>query len=613
MPDQLSRMASLRDAASQINSDGDIDALLRSLIESACRHGAWDLGAISSVDVPHGYALVVARHDATLLRRPLEDRWELATSPALVALQRSEPVYIRDARESTEFIGYRREAHERGYCTVLVFPMESRDAEGRPMVLAVSSRRVREVSAEDLAFMAVIVHLGAIAIERAHRQRAQALAAEQLRRVLAVQGSMLQEVLAGGSMETLTSMLGDLLDAPVLVIDFFGGTVLGQRSPAPQLYDDDAWQRLIEGAPGRQILFDTRESIGGGGARRRITLGVGERLMLDAQIEPLTVDGEVVGALLTFGQLDSGDLQKLAVENAKFALGVQLMRSVIRFRFETRTLTELFFEIVERRWRDEHDVLSRARRLGLALNASTRMIVVDYPQRAGASGDGSIEGHRAVTMLAAQHKIAMHVVTVGGGLVCLVPDDGDNPLERLSHFARRMTDTLARTFGREPILVLGDTCEGLEALAREWERCWRMIRIARAFGKSGALGVPELGPLPMLIGAADSPDVRSFVQGTIGRIIEYDRKHHSPYLDTLTAYIRSGCRSQACADAMGLHVTTLRYRLSRISDLFGIDVETHDRRFAVELALRLHNLLESSLPAQADERELATTMPRTGG
>jgi DNA-binding PucR family transcriptional regulator len=48
---------------------------------------------------------------------------------------------------------------------------------------------------------------------------------------------------------------------------------------------------------------------------------------------------------------------------------------------------------------------------------------------------------------------------------------------------------------------------------------------------------------------------------------------------------------------MGLHVTTLRYRLSRISDLFGIDVETPERRFAVELALQLHKLVESRLPA----------------
>jgi DNA-binding PucR family transcriptional regulator len=599
MPDQLSRIMSLRDVASQINSDGDLDTLLRDLIQAACRHGSWDLGSIMTLDLAHGYALVTARFEANvMLRSPSGDRWELATSPALVALQRFEPVYIRDARESTEFPGYRREALERGYCTVLIYPMASVDAEGRPMVLAVSSRKVVDVSPDDLAFMSIIVHLGAIAIERAHRHRAQLAAAEQLRRVLGAQGSLLQEVLAGGSIETLTAMLGDLLNAPVLVLDFFASSLLASASPVPNVHDDATWRTLLEGASGRQILAEVRDAV----TTRRpetITLRLNDKLSLDARIEPLMVDDEAVGALLTFDQSGSNDLQKLLIESAKFALSVQLMRSVIRFRFETRTLTELFFEIVERRWRDEQDMLRRARRLGLSLAAPMRMLVIDFPDRTNASADLSVDGHRAVALLAAQQHIAVHIVTVGGALVGLVPHEEGVELERVTRLAHRIAETLARSVGSEPIVVLGDTCEGLEALAKEWERCWRMIRVARTFGRRGAMTVPDFGPLPMLMGAADSSDVRSFIDGAIGRVIEHDKKHNTAYLETLAAYVRAGCRSQHCADAMGLHVTTLRYRMSRISDLFGIEVETPEQRFSIELALQLHSLIDNSNPPAA--------------
>jgi len=603
MPDQLSRIMSLRDVASQINSDGDLDTLLRDLIQAACRHGSWDLGAIMTVDLAHGYALVTARYETNaMLRRPLGDRWELATSPALVALQRFEPVYIRDARESLEFPGYRLEANERGYCSVLIYPMASVDVEGRPMVLSVTSRKVMDVSADDLAFMAIIVHLGAIAIERAHRHRAQIAAAEQLRHVLCAQGSLLQEVLAGGSTETLTAMLGDLLNAPVLVLDFFASSLLASASPVSGVHDD-AWRLMLEGATGRQILGEVRDAV----TTRRaetITLHLGDKLSLDARIESLMVDDEAVGALLTFDKSDANDLQKLLIESAKFALSVQLMRSVIRFRFETRTLTELFFEIVERRWRDEQDMLRRARRLGLSLAAPMRMIVTDFPDRTNASADLSVDGHRAVQLLAAQQHIAVHIVTVGGALVCLVPQEEGVELDRVARLAQRVSETLFHSFGSEPIVVVGDTCEGLESIAKEWERCWRMIRVARTFGRRGAMTVPDFGPLPMLIGAADSADVRSFIDGAIGRVVEHDKKHKSAYLETLAAYVRSGCRSQHCADAMDLHVTTLRYRLSRISDLFGIQVETPEQRFAIELALQLHSLVESSIPSAKHSKSI---------
>ena len=69
MPDQLSRIMSLRDVASQINSDGDLDTLLRDLIQAACRHGSWDLGSIMTVDLAHGYALVTARHETNAMLR----------------------------------------------------------------------------------------------------------------------------------------------------------------------------------------------------------------------------------------------------------------------------------------------------------------------------------------------------------------------------------------------------------------------------------------------------------------------------------------------------------------------------------------------------------------
>jgi DNA-binding PucR family transcriptional regulator len=596
MADQASQMRSLRDVASRINSDGDLEMILRDLIHAACEHGGWTLGSVMAIDAAHGEAHVMVRHDPTLLRRQLENKWELATSPALIALQRNEPVYIRDARASDEFPGYRREAFERDYRTVLVLPMSCADADGRPMVLNVVSRGITEVSQDDLAFMSMIVHLGGIAVEREHRHRTQRQAAEQLRKALQTQTALLQEVLSGGSTSALAAMLADLLPEPVLVVDFAGNTLVASRSPVPLHFDDAAWQRAVDAGLGSQIVAIARDSVAAGRSdpqTLRLEDGA-RRLQPVARIEPLSVDGQAVGALVIFPiSQASGDLERLLLDSVKFALSVQMMRSVIRFRFETRTLTELFFEIVERRWRDADDVIQRGRRLGLALGAPARMVVVDFPDMPSLPADITVDSHHAVTRLARQQNVPASVVAVGSGLVCLFPGNEEGDLDRVSRLARRMVETLRHSFNREPIVVLGGVCDGLDAYPKEWERCWRMIRIARAFGRTGTLSASDFGPMPMLIGAAESADVRSFVEGSIGIVVAHDRKHDTPYLETLAAYLREGCRAQACADAMGLHVTTLRYRLARIQDLFGIDPETPDRRFAIELAIRLHGVIES--------------------
>lgn len=594
----VSQMHSLREVASRINSGVDLPGILFDLVKAACDHGGWSMGSIMSIDVGHGYAHVSVRHDPTLLRRQLEDRWELATSPALLALRTGEPVYIPDARASEEFPGYRREAFERDYRSVLVMPLTSVDAEGRPMVLSLISRDIKPLPSDDLAFMGMIAHLGAIAVEREHRLWAERRAAEEQRRALHAQGALLQEVLSGGSADALAARLDELLRCAVLVVDFAENGLVAAGSPAPVSYDEAAWRTLLATGQADPVIATVKAAVADGEAKiGSISIEAsGGKLVLPALIEPLSVDADIVGALVLFDAEPGDDLRRLMLDSAKFALSVQMMRSVIQFRFETRTLTELFFEIVERRWRDPEDIARRARHLGLPLSRALRMLVVDLPGAAGGERE-PLEAHQSVQRLARQHGLSCHVITIGTGLVCLLPAQAGEERERLDRFAQRLVETLRHGPRGEPIAVIGGVCDGLDAYSGEWERAWRMLRIARSFRRSGVLSALDFGPLPMLIGAADSAEVRAFVEGSIGRVASHDREHGTPYLETLTAYLRAGCRSQPCADAMGLHVTTLRYRLARIEELFQINPDTPERRFTLELALKMHDVIEGRTAA----------------
>ena len=594
--DQTSRILSLRDVASQINSGGDLATVLQHLIAAACRHANWALGSIMSIDAAHGFAHVIVRHDPTLIHRDLPDRWELATSPSLIALQRNEPVYIRDARETGEFPGYRKEAFERDYRTVLVMPMNCADAEGRPMVLSVIARTVTEVTGDDLAFLGTIIHLGAIAVEKQHRLAAERLATARLDRALTAHTSLLEHVLTDGSVSSLAAMVGRLLPDPLVVVDFTANQVIAGRSPLAGDFDDAAWQAAASTVLARALAKAARDAVDRGSTdTAAIFLNDGTRqLRISARVEALMVDRQLVGALVIFpAPSASGELDQLMLDSAKFALSVQMMRSFLRFRFETRTQSELFFEVVERRWRDAGDVTQRAARLGLDFGVPQQMIVVDFPEKAKAFGGGSVDVEHTLSRIMQQASVQAGLVAIEGGVVCLVPHEAGSRQERRMKLMRRIADELARYFDEAPIVVAGSLCAALEDYPAAWERCSRMIRIGRSFGLTGALSTQDFGPLPMLVSAADVGDVRSFVSESIGAIAEHDRENGTPYLETLSAFLEEGCRGQACADRLGLHVTTLRYRLARMQELFGIDVETPERRFSVELAIRLHGVIDN--------------------
>ena len=87
MPEQQEKITALRRVASQISSDEDLESLLGELTRSACQQGGWDLGSVMCIDLAHGYGVVLARYESSRLPQKMQDRWELATSPSLIALQ----------------------------------------------------------------------------------------------------------------------------------------------------------------------------------------------------------------------------------------------------------------------------------------------------------------------------------------------------------------------------------------------------------------------------------------------------------------------------------------------------------------------------------------------
>lgn len=594
---ETSRIQSLRVVASLINSGGDLATVLQRLVLAACRHANWSMGSIMAVDVEHGYALVVVRHDPTLIQRPLPDRWELATSPSLVALRRNEPVFIPDARVSEEFPGYRREAFERDYHSVLVVPMNCTDDSGRPLVLSVVSRSIVEVSEEDLTFIGMIVQLGEIAVERQHRLRAESLAAERLQRALEVNTSLLRQALEDGAMATLLPLIRDLLPYSIVIVDFTANLVTADRAPCGSDISDADWQTAVASSLGPSIMKAARDAIDhptAGGATVFWEVG-GKRIRTAPRIDPLTADGEVVGALMIFpGPQPYSQSDQLLLDGIMHALSIQMLRNVIRFRYENRTLTDLFLELVERRWRDHRDIGERALRLGLNLDLPTQMIVVGLPGRSPRAVSAAADLHLPVQRLLAPGGVTGTLVTVPAGLVGLIPavdEHSQGPVKRLmAQIARSVADILHA----EPFVVLTSRCTAPPDYAEAWERSWRMIRIAEEFGRPGVLDARQFGPLPMLLAAANTHEVRGYVADSIGALVEYDRRHGTPYLETLSAYLKTGCRTKACSDQLGVHVTTLRYRLTRIDELFGIDVESPERRFSVELAIHLSGVIDQT-------------------
>ena len=80
----------------------------------------------------------------------------------------------------------------------------------------------------------------------------------------------------------------------------------------------------------------------------------------------------------------------------------------------------------------------------------------------------------------------------------------------------------------------------------------------------------------------DRPDLR--LPG-IDRLIAHDADHSKTYMQTLRAFIDASGNVAAVATRLNLHTNTVRYRVRRLGEISGLDLENPEHRLVVAIDL----------------------------
>jgi PucR C-terminal helix-turn-helix domain len=91
--------------------------------------------------------------------------------------------------------------------------------------------------------------------------------------------------------------------------------------------------------------------------------------------------------------------------------------------------------------------------------------------------------------------------------------------------------------------------------------------------------------LPLILGAAPEL-VDGLVERRLAPLATLPEGRRAQVVETLGAWLAEPHRPQAIADRLGVHVSTIRYRLARLRELFGDALDDPEARFELQLALR---------------------------
>ncbi|MFB9180994.1 helix-turn-helix domain-containing protein [Dactylosporangium sucinum] len=251
---------------------------------------------------------------------------------------------------------------------------------------------------------------------------------------------------------------------------------------------------------------------------------------------------------------------------------------------EGRVRGELLDDVVTRPVRDADALRTRAKRLGVDLDAPN--VVIAIGEDALAAGSAR---QRAVSWAQTYARTRSGLAAARDGhVVLLLPGEAAGPA------ARAVARDLGKLLGRPVTAGAGGPVAAPAAIAGAYRDADRCVIALAALGRTGTgASTAELGFVGLLLGSAPDGrdrDVRSFLDATIGPVVDYDTRRGTALVKTLEAYFGVGGSLARAAEVLHVHVNTVTQRLERIGQLLGADWQKPERALEVQLALRLHKL-----------------------
>jgi DNA-binding PucR family transcriptional regulator len=152
---------------------------------------------------------------------------------------------------------------------------------------------------------------------------------------------------------------------------------------------------------------------------------------------------------------------------------------------------------------------------------------------------------------------------------------------------------IAELFPDTSVFVgIGAACRDSREIARSYAEAHRTTETLRRLGRGGTVtAFEDLGIHRLLLQVPDLSELRSFARDVLGPLSQHERQHKSEYLATLACYFRENNSPQRASRVLHVHPNTVAYRVRRIEEITGLDLDNYRDRLTTQVALEILDAL----------------------
>ncbi len=300
----------------------------------------------------------------------------------------------------------------------------------------------------------------------------------------------------------------------------------------------------------------------------------------------IRVGKEIKGYLMLIAPEDTiSDIDRLAVRMGTMALAVEMSRrqavEETESRFESDIIEDLLTSELSETEADEI-----AKRLNLNLSISRACIIIRP----------SVQPTEPAIVLKniANLYSKAHCYFRSSDIVILYPLESLKTVVELRKIGNDVLDRLTPVIAGVITLGIGRSYSGAEGIRHSFLEAEQAVAMGiQLFGTGSVTCFADLGIYRLLFSLKSTGELVSFFKANLGSLVDYDKKHDGELTQTLKVYLHHNAIADT-ARAIHVHRNTLLYRLSRIKEITGADLEDGETRLTLYLAVLAGEILQAS-------------------
>ncbi len=400
-----------------------------------------------------------------------------------------------------------------------------------------------------------------------------------------IQTRLTQIAAHGEGLTGLAAAMREMTQHGILVQDKRLSPLASSPSTALRAVWDDLLEQLAEFSTLPEMLRDRRQA----GETPTVTVdpmpGGLERVVV-----PIVVGDVARGYLSAIGmtgELDQTD--RMVVEQGALVCAIEMARAKAVRETEKRLHGDLLSALLRQNLsaRDAH---LWALNMGLDLEQQHTAMRLAW--------EGPTPTLRRLETLVngevSRSGLPVIVSSLSGEVICFyeAPRDAGRPSRTIA-LAQTVIDLAGKEYPEAVIRCgIGTPAGDLGAWQLSFRQAGQALDMARRLGERKPLYYMDLSVYRLLLQFEDHPDLKSFLQETLGPILNHENSDE--LLATLEEFFAHNGNLSQTAEALFIHRNTLTYRMERLASLSQLDLENPDTRLAVQLALSIRRMLKAA-------------------